>query len=301
MNRGLYLLANDAVVDKTVAIINSLYASGYGGSICIIPFDNSTNKLRSVLGDTVEYFEDEYFLSQCDSISNAVHRVCHGHYRKLAIWRGPFDEFLYIDADCVVMDNIDYVFALLEWSDILVGHSNDDTARHWVWKNSIYNSGYLSKSQIEYSGMTGVIASKRNVIDDFRIKSALNCLSVFLPHMELRTREQAFLNLLFASSGARCSSLNILRHQGIGELWCGDAKAVIDKNHVLYYNGVRTRVTIVHWAGMWRHSPLETQWRRLLKYFPIRSDLSPIPRGLRHRHVWLYHWNRRRLRTQVCT
>jgi hypothetical protein len=300
VTKGIYLLANDAVVDRAVALINSITAVDRSLPICVIPFDNATAKLRSRLNRHVQFYEDVEFLHRCDQISVSIHHMRFGHFRKLAIWRGPFEAFIYIDVDALLIGGIEYIYSLLNEFDILVGHSNSPASRRWVWKDTIYDLREFSDHQIEYAGMTGIIASKRGLVDDSIISSARRKLPTVLQHMELCTIEQSFLNLLFVTAGFRCS--NIHRPDVIGELWGGNKHAVFDNQLQLYFRGRPMRATVIHWAGLWHFSRAEIWWRRLHNALSLDTELSPIPIGLRHRHLWLHYWNRCRLsdRMSLC-
>ena len=135
-----HFLANDAVLELVVAFLNSIRAHNPSIDLCFIPFDESSARLRrleSTYGFSV--YDDPKVLSVCDRIGEAFHGRKLGHYRALAIWNGPFDEFVYIDVDTVIVRSIDWVFEHLTDFDIVTSHSHIEDYVRRVWKKSIWS------------------------------------------------------------------------------------------------------------------------------------------------------------------
>jgi hypothetical protein len=259
--RGVYFIANDAAIDNTIAFLNSFRLFNPKTQLCLVPFDESIDKLLQ-LRQVYRFFiwSDEDILRRCDDVSRAFHGVVHGHYRKLALWSGPFDEFIYIDTDTIVLEAVGFVFEYLQRFEFVASHSNVRSIRKWVWKDSIDASGELSKHQIAYATNTGFICSVKNAMSiEIANQKLIPALGI-THHMQLDCVEQPFLNYLIVTSGLRYSSLHaiFLESPSISiplERWGGSLIKTIDKGKVILPKYPRT--FFVHWAGEWRRARAE--------------------------------------------
>lgn len=259
MRRGVYFLANDAIFDYAVAFLNSFRASNPHIPLCLVPFDDEHARVaRLAARYGFEQWSDDGELRRCDAISQAFHDgATWGHYRKLALWNGPFDEFLYIDADTVVLEPVDFVFGHLGSYDFVTSHSNIAGIRRWVWKDSIYSTSVLAPEQIDYAASTGFFASRRGLIDPARVRGDLANLVAMAEHMELTCREQPLLNYLVVTSGRPCSSLSRIAEETGDptipqEQWAGGEIGEVQAGRLI--PSQVERVLLVHWAGEWRRA-----------------------------------------------
>src|SRR3569833_2800139 len=115
--RGVYFIANDWAYDQTVAFLNSFRLYNPSIPLCLIPYDNATKRLRSL---SAEYnffvFEDKRTLAVADAV-NVTFYPQNGVLRKLAMWNGPFDEFVYFDTDMIVLHSVDFMYDVLQEFD----------------------------------------------------------------------------------------------------------------------------------------------------------------------------------------
>ena len=126
--RGIYTLANDNLYDQVIALINSIRRN-YDESIpiCIIPYDDNTSKLRCLNLDNVSWFDNEESFRKWYSFASDIwsHKRFssrrrsawyHGAntIRKLCSFDGPFDRFIYIDSDALVMSSLEDCFNKLD-------------------------------------------------------------------------------------------------------------------------------------------------------------------------------------------
>jgi hypothetical protein len=118
MTRGIYITANDKVMDQAIALLNSIRTYDSDTPVMLIPYDDRYqtvgDRLQRDYG--VQVYPDLEFI---DRLSNRLQQIFGdeffarpNQFRKQACWFGPFDEFLYIDTDIVVfekiIDNLDY-------------------------------------------------------------------------------------------------------------------------------------------------------------------------------------------------
>ena len=253
--RGVYFLANDGILDIAIAFLNSFRCYNPSIELCLIPFSDDIERLR-LLGPQYRFsiWRDVAALQWCDGIGRLFHGCTVGQYRKLAMWEGVFDEFVYIDCDTVVLHNIEFAFHYLARCEYLASHSDIPDIRRWVWKTSVYASGALSSKQISYAANTGFVASKRMCMSRAHVEARLDGALALAPHMELFCCEQPLINYLIVTSGQRYTSLYAIARESGGwfgiprELWAGDPSFVVREGRVVR---PKTAVLMVHWAGEW--------------------------------------------------
>ncbi|GAA3733283.1 hypothetical protein GCM10022225_14250 [Plantactinospora mayteni] len=261
-NRGVYFLANDAVAEPVIGFLNSFRTHNPAIPLCFVPFADDHDRIAR-LADRCDFtiWADDAVLRRCDAISRAFHDgVTMGQYRKLALWQGPFDEFLYIDSDTIVLDSVDFVFRYLDRFDFLTSHSNIPRIRHWVWRDSVYDTGELRPEQIEYAASTGFVASRRGLIDPAEVERDLAAPLRLAPHMELLCREQPLLNYLIVTSGRPYSSLWSIAAETDDpdipqEQWAGHDIGRVESGRLI--PSQVNRVLLVHWAGEWLRARTE--------------------------------------------
>jgi hypothetical protein len=272
--RGVYFLANDRVFDQAVAFLTSFRLSNPELPLHLIPFAEDCERITALAPRyrfTVS--QDHETLRICDEIGRPFHGEPLGQYRKLAIWSGPFDEFVYIDCDTVVLQPLDFVFELLGEYDVVTSHSNMPDIRRWVWRHSIYRTGALTAQQIGYAANTGFIASRAGLFDPTKVRAGLDGALALAEHMELGCYEQAFLNFLIVTSGYSYTSLlAIAKRTGRRDIpleaWAGGDIGEVSEGRIV--SPSEPKVLLVHWAGEW-----------------VRARLAgrPIP----HRELWQYY------------
>lgn len=257
MERGVYFLANDAILDQALAFLASFRKHNPRIPLCLVPFAADSDRIREHAARyKFDVWADDAVLKVCDEISRAFHAgTVMGQYRKLAMWTGPYEQFIYIDSDTVVLHSIDFVFGYLDRYDFFTSHSNMPHNRRWVWRDSIYHTGALTDRQIEFATSTGFVASRRGLIDPRTTYPDLAAPLSLAPHMELLCTEQPLLNYLIVTSGRPHSSLSVIA-EATGdpdipqEQWAGEHIGDFRAGR-LVPTKVR-HVLLVHWAGEWQ-------------------------------------------------
>lgn len=260
ISQGVYFLANNKVLDLTIAFLNSFRVHNKDLNLCFIPYDQDIEKILN-LKDlyNFEIFENTALLNACDQISTKFHGNVVGAYRKLVVWEGIYDQFIYIDIDTIVLKNLSFVWKNLNHCKIFTSHSNLNSIRKWVWKDSIYEKRTLSNSQIEYSANTGFIVSTKKIIQmNWALDQVASALE-FKEDMELLCMEQPFLNFLIVTSGYNYGSLlsfynwDIMNGITTGielEFWAGLPGGKIRQGK---FKAPDNRpIFLIHWAGVWK-------------------------------------------------
>ncbi|MCC5916045.1 MAG: hypothetical protein JJU02_01825 [Cryomorphaceae bacterium] len=292
--QGVYFLANDRVLPLCIAFLNSFRARHPELSLCLIPYDTNIEKLRA-LAERYNFFvfENSDLLNRCDKISLNFHPYIFGHYRKLALWEGPFSQFVYMDIDTVLLNNLDQVFDLLKDFDLLTATSNIPHTRKWVWHDSIDETNLMLKEEIDFAANTGFIASHKDKIPLSRSEELLQEAETLIPHMNLYCFEQSFLNYCMAKSNIRKESLSELgkiNNRIMKERWAGDKGGQVVDGKITFEP--EEEILFLHWAGVWQKYPRELRWeKRFKKWFGIRPKNELVSRFMPYKSLWLYYRN----------
>jgi hypothetical protein len=243
---GLYILADDSVEDLALACLNSLRTVEPFLPICFIPFGPRSERMLSVAQRyRLAVWKDEAILQLCDEVSLLFHQTPTGHYRKLAVWLGRFDRFLYLDVDTLVLQPLEPVFRHLERYDVLTAVSNKPAIRRFVWTGPLP----IGKSPVdaEYAANTGFLASKHKLFSYESLRNLATRALSLKSLMALDCAEQPFLNYIITTSGVRYSSLSELRKQDKSvpiQMWAGRwSGRLLDLPELPLF---------IHWAGAWR-------------------------------------------------
>jgi len=139
MADGIYILANDVVCDQLIALLNSLEVNASEFPVCIIPYDNRLEKVEQAIQNRnqVELLNDANCMATWENFSAQVwqthpvaktawrqqgsfqvHRL--GMHRRFCGFDGPFERFIYLDADILVLNSLKFIFQQLDENDWVV-------------------------------------------------------------------------------------------------------------------------------------------------------------------------------------
>jgi hypothetical protein len=137
---GICTLANDRVFDQLIALLNSIEAI-YGDKmpVCIYPYDDNTTQIAAEIARRphVQLYDNQDSIKQWDKFVCSVwdtHPTAQAHWqtisqekyfrvgthRRYCAFDGPFDRFVYMDADTLLMSPLDAVFNQLNQYDWVV-------------------------------------------------------------------------------------------------------------------------------------------------------------------------------------
>ncbi|TAF04867.1 MAG: methionine synthase [Nostocales cyanobacterium] len=159
---GIYTLANDAVFDQLVALLNSIEVNVSPDiPVCVIPYNDQLDKVRREIKarKNVTLFENQESIQRWDNFADEVWGVHpaakQGNsarniwyrtplLRKMCGFDGEFEKFVFYDADSLAMKPLDNLLDKLSNYDFIF----DD----WEHKKSRENAA-LNLSIIENSGL----------------------------------------------------------------------------------------------------------------------------------------------------
>ncbi|HIK32233.1 MAG TPA: sugar transferase [Oscillatoriales cyanobacterium M59_W2019_021] len=181
---GICTLANDAVYDQFVALLNSIEAvQGRDIPVCVYPYNDRVDKIAAEierrsnvqLYDNLESMQrwDEFFKAVWDAHPTAHQRRLEkgfvpyyrfGHQRYFCAFDGPFDRFLYLDADTLLMNRVEPIFEKLDRHDIVVYDYQYKDPGHVYDLSSPKLTELFSVEQIRSSIFcSGLFASKKRL------------------------------------------------------------------------------------------------------------------------------------------
>lgn len=142
MTDGIYTLANDVVYDQLVALLNSIEANTGGQfPVCVIAYDDRLEKVQAEIArrPNVTLLNDPELFGPWEAFSLEVWKT---HPTALETWKekgiagvnrigmnrrycafdgnAPFDRFIYLDADTLVLDSVAPIFEQLNDHDFVV-------------------------------------------------------------------------------------------------------------------------------------------------------------------------------------
>ncbi|GAP95716.1 Npun_R2821/Npun_R2822 family protein [Leptolyngbya sp. NIES-2104] len=136
-SRGIYTLANDAVYDQFIGLINSIEANVSPEiPIYVIPYNQHCDRVKREI-DTrknVIFYENKESIDRWDAFTEevwAAHPITKQAsfkrpkwyksplMRKMTAFDGPAEEFVFYDADSLAMQPLDKVFAKLREYDFV--------------------------------------------------------------------------------------------------------------------------------------------------------------------------------------
>jgi len=192
MTNGIYTLANDVVFDQLVALLNSIEVHlGKDFPVSVIPYDNNLDKVKTEIykRQNVQLFDNQNILERWQDFAT---RVWENNSTALKTWQekgeigihrfgtharfcgfdeeSPFDNFIYCDADIIVLNSLDFIFEKLKEQDFIVYDYQYKDPSHVYNVNSSKLFEVFSENRIKSEIFcSGFYASKKGLFsEEFR-------------------------------------------------------------------------------------------------------------------------------------
>ena len=264
MIKGIYTLANDAVYDQLVALLNSIEANyGRDVAVCVIPYDDKTDLVRREIAkrSQVTLFDDAESIARWEAFAKSAwnikpkvyglrpttwgrHRL--GVHRKFCAFDGLFDRFVFMDADTLLMQPPDFVFDKLNDNDFVVYDYQFKDPGHVYNLKSEKLYGVFSEERISARIFcSGFFASRKGLFDEGKLSKLMqnlengeaDLLYPFAP-------EQSLLNYMLMRSDVSIYNfaLDLPYDKRTGN--SVTSTHFEEKEHILYDKGVR--LTYLH-------------------------------------------------------
>ncbi|MDJ0732742.1 MAG: sugar transferase [Nostocaceae cyanobacterium] len=269
MTDGIYILANDVVYDQLVALLNSIEVNaGKKYPICIIPYDHRLEKVKREIEnrDNVEIFAEVSTIETWENFSTEVWQV-HPHafkiwqekgisgvyrlgmHRRFCAFDGIFDKFIYLDADILILNSLEYIFQQLNHHDFVVYDFQYKDPSHVYNINSEKLLNIFPNSRIQNQIFcAGLYAGKKGLFDIERRNYLLSLLPEEAEILYMNAPDQTILNYMVMRSDIR--SYNFAHHLPASARTgcCVTSPHFQDRNHILYDRD--NPLTYLHYIGL---------------------------------------------------
>lgn len=256
---GICTLANDTVYDQVVALLNSVEVIlGPEIPICIYPFDEQLERLKAEIEKRPQVFlyDDQASISRWDQFMQIAspqsttrqYRIYGGH-RRFCAFDGPFDRFVYMDADTLLMNSLNRVFQKLEEYPCVVYdfqfyHPDKVYNLQSEKLDQVFEASRI-QSEIFCSGFYG---SKRGLFSQEKLAALLANLKNGEAEILYPTGDQPVLNYMFMRSGLQI--YNFAYHLPDSEKTGSSVTSTHfeERDKILYDQG--NRLTYIHYIGI---------------------------------------------------
>lgn len=267
---GICTLANDHVYEQVVALLNSIEAIlGAEFPVCIYPYDDNTTKIAAEIArrPNVQLYDDVDSIKEWDQFAQkawdthptarqrwsqigSVTYYRFGTHRRYCAFDGPFERFLYMDADTLLMAPVEFIFARLKNNDCVVYDFQYTDPTHVYELSSTRLAELFPCERIKTEIFcSGFYASKKDLFDEDRKTWLLSKLKegdaeVLYP----KAPDQTLLNYMIMRSNL--SLYNLSLHLPANEITgCSvTSRHFKEQNHILYDKG--ERLTYIHYIGI---------------------------------------------------
>ncbi|MGB3536321.1 MAG: Npun_R2821/Npun_R2822 family protein [Microcoleaceae cyanobacterium] len=284
MKRGIYIVANDRVMENAITLVNSIRQYNSDIPIILIPFNDEYYQVAEQLGNLhqVEIFPDLEFLDQfTQKIGNIFDRdflKLPNKMRKLAAWFGPLDEFLYIDTDIVVFEDMAVNLDQLKTVDFFCCdfHYSGEKLRN-IFAPYVLEHQIFTETELEDVFNSGFWGSKKGVITLDQMYETLKECAQHKEYFDFTegVTDQPVLNYLVLKNMPKRNNL-VKTPEGAPGNW-GGSSHFKEIDHVLYDNNKRLKY--IHWAGT-PIKPGGSYWNIWEYYRYLHEDTSPLQRKL---------------------
>lgn len=199
MTNGICTLGNDVVFDQIVALVNSVAThAGPDFPVCIYPYNDNLERLRAFVQDRpqVQIYDDVASIQRWDHWVEKiwqVHPTAHerwlaingkggihrmGTHRRFGAFDGPFDQFIYMDADTLLLDSPQPIFDLLDQFDWITYDFQHRDLSHVFTVDAPNLTQVFTPAQIETQIFcSGFYGSKRGIFSDADLATFLEQLA----------------------------------------------------------------------------------------------------------------------------
>jgi lipopolysaccharide biosynthesis glycosyltransferase len=254
MSRGIYIVANDRVIDNAIALLNSIRYYDPEVTIYLIPFNENYHKVAEQLSTLhkVQIFPDleliDKFTKRIGEIFDRDFLALPNKMRKLVAWFGPLDEFIYIDTDIVVFEKIADNLDKLSEVDFFCCdyHYANDKLRN-IFSPFVKEQQLFSDAQLQDVFNSGFWASRKGVITEEQMDEALCECAAHREYFDFSegVTDQPILNYLVLKLIDKRGNLVKIPGGGPGS-WAG-SQSFQQQDYALYDRGQRLKY--LHWAG----------------------------------------------------
>lgn len=282
--RGLLTLANDPMYDWLVALLESVRRHEPQLPITVIPYDSRTARIAKL--QSIYDFEllPERELAEIDELSGSLWPGGKPLLRKIAAFDGPYDNFLFLDADIVVLEPLGRFFDV---------HADGHVHYFVENRHEVYDPGpFRARMVADHASRginTGQWGGKRGVLSLDAFRSAAAQTAEVRQDSFWIAGEQTFLNYTFDISPVRLVAYADVV-PGLGDSWAGTRYARTDAGLVEQLTATQQATgtaPMLHWAGysLGPTMPFYREWKENRLRSATRMDAARYLGWTWTRHV----------------
>ena len=270
MANGVYILANDVVYDQLIALINSLERNvSTDLPICVVPYDDNTEKSRVATKNypQVQWFDDAALLNKWETFASKIWQANSeaiadwkargisgvsrmGMHRRFCCFDGPFDRFIYLDADILAMNNFDLLFDSLDEYDFVTYDFQYKDLSHVFSVNAPNLIQVFEQSRLDTEIFcAGLFASKKGLFTDEMLSELLaNLQSGDAEILYYNGPDQSILNYMVLKSNIHAANLARTLPAEARTGCCVTSSHFTEADRVLFDGG--QQLTYLHYIGI---------------------------------------------------
>ncbi|MFM7427227.1 MAG: Npun_R2821/Npun_R2822 family protein [Elainella sp.] len=257
MQRGIYITANDRVIDQTIALLKSIRTYDSETPVILIPYDDHYQGVAEQLrpyGVTV--YEDLEFIERLSCRLQQTFGESFfarpNQFRKQACWFGPFDQFLYIDTDIVVFEKIINTLDHLNEVDFICADYQHAGGIANVFSPTVLEAGVFSPAECQEIFNCGFWGANKGLISEADLYEVFSECAAHPDYFDFsqKTSDQPIINYMVLKRIPRRRNLVRQATKAPGN-WAGSPHFVQDADHPgrLLDPRVNQLLQYLHWAG----------------------------------------------------
>ncbi|MEG3439811.1 Npun_R2821/Npun_R2822 family protein [Pannus brasiliensis CCIBt3594] len=292
MKRGIYITANDRVLDQSIALLNSIRARDEEVPVMLIPYDDNYREVADRLGEKygVTVYPD---LQLVNDLAQKIYDIFGENYfarpnqfRKQVCWFGEFDRFLYIDTDIVVFEKIIDNLNFLDDHDFLCCDFQYKKGIRDVFSPAVLEKGVFTESDLTGMFNGGFWASKKNLLSETELFDTFKECAEHREYFDFsqKTSDQPIINYTILKRVP--NRFNITRAPGCEAGNWGGSGHFQRQEDFLIDPRVNQKLKYLHWAGI-RIEPGCPYWD-IWKHYRYLGDPNPPadPPPAKPKSVW---------------
>ncbi len=283
---GIYCLGSDSMLDWMIGLLESLKEHAPHCRLYVIPFDDNISRLTALQKTYgFEFYHSETLPALEEMARTALGKCAHTArvFRKLSVFWGPLQHFLFLDVDIVVQDSLQCLLDGYKRSGLEFAYTDINI-------DEVYQPGPLRATMQENHGAqgfnSGCFVSSRGVLTLAQVQAA--AASAASVRAEFVSRyEQSFFNYLVDTSGVRQGTFTSFCADYGPKIWAAltPLRDYQSRCWVLAGETPLHPMPMLHWAGYSCESLMPNAWR-FLRY---RLRQGSVPEQL----TFLWRFTRR--------
>lgn len=259
--RGIVTLANDAMAEQLIALLNSITIQRITLPVFVIPYDENIVQIKKIIAarENVWLWDDADALERWETFAKqawAEHPRAlqtweqkYGHaqvyrlamHRRLAAFDVPCERFLFLDADMLVLDEVERLLDALDTHDIVVYDDQFRAPQHVFCLEAPRTVRRLNEDIF----CAGLYASKRGMFTPERLDAILTGLREGDAEvLYLNGPDQSLLNYMVQCAQLRVR--NLYRRESIRT--CATVPGLREQNGRVYDHG--KPLPFLHYIGI---------------------------------------------------